>query len=61
MSNLLTVSEAAEILRIHKQTLRNWMIKGHIKCVKHPINGYNLYNREEIEELARKINKSKIF
>jgi len=49
---LLTVAEAARVLRIHPNTLRSWADKGLMPVVKLP-NGYRRFAVEEIEQMRR--------
>lgn len=50
-SGTLTVGEAAEQLGVTPATLRNWDRAGKLKAQRHPINGYRLYRKEDIEAL----------
>lgn len=47
----LKVGEAAELLGVCAETLRNWERKGKLIPIRHPINGYRLYRVEELERL----------
>ena len=47
---LLTVAEAARVLRIHPNTLRSWADKGLVPVIKLP-NGYRRFAVEEIEQV----------
>jgi len=51
----LTVGEAAAKLGVSRSTLRNWDKAGKLSPHRHPINGYRLYNRSELEELLAQI------
>ena len=51
----LTVGQAARFLGVTPATLRNWDRSGKLKAHRHPINGYRLYNRKELEELLAEI------
>ena len=44
---LITVNEAAEILRLSRNTLNNWMSQGRIQRLK--VGGRTFLAREEIE------------
>lgn len=46
-----TIYEAADILGVHWQTIRNWIRKGDIKAIK--INRTVRIPEEEIERLKR--------
>lgn len=51
----LTISEAARFLGVSASTLRNWDKSGKVKARRHPINGYRLYLRSELEKLIQEI------
>lgn len=55
----LTVGEAASMLGVSKSTLRNWDRVGKLKAFRHPVNGYRLYRREELEALLKKVRASR--
>lgn len=48
---LITIKEAAEVLGVTPNTLRNWGAAGKIPEYRHPVNNYRLYKLDEIEEL----------
>jgi len=50
--SLLTVAEAARVLRIHPNTLRSWADKGLVPVVKLP-NGYRRFAPAEIDQVRR--------
>lgn len=54
-SHFISVQQAAKILGVKVQTLRNWGKTGKVKSYKCPINGYRLYNKEDLEEILKKI------
>ena len=54
-SDLLTIGAAAALLGVSVSTLRNWDRGKKLKAHRHPINGYRLYSRPELEALARQI------
>lgn len=49
----MTVSPAAALLGVSPSTLRNWDREGKLKARRHPINGYRLYKKAELEKLLR--------
>jgi MerR family transcriptional regulator, copper efflux regulator len=55
LKDFLTVGEAATTLGVSRSTLRNWDKAGKLKPYRHPINGYRLYNRQELETLLQKV------
>jgi len=57
MAEYLKIHEAAELLKVTKQTLRNWDKKSKFKPNRHPINNYRLYKRSDLDKLLKKIGK----
>lgn len=53
---LITVKEAATILKVDIQTIRRWDTKGKLKAFRHPMNNYRLYKKTTIQKLAERIN-----
>lgn len=53
-SAYLSVGEAAKFLGVSASTLRNWDRQGKLNPRRHPINGYRLYVKSELERLLRK-------
>ena len=51
LNEYLTVGEAAEILGVSKDTLRRWDRSGKLPAHRHPITGYRLYARHDLEAL----------
>lgn len=45
------VSEAAAMLGVSTSTIRNWDRAGKLKAIRHPINNYRLYDRQELQSL----------
>ena len=56
MRSYLTVSEAAAFLGVAVSTIRNWDRSGKLKAVRHPVNNYRLYDRDELQALLDRIN-----
>lgn len=52
LKDCLRVSQAAEILGVSTKTLRNWDRSGKVKALRHPVNGYRIYPRKQIEDLC---------
>lgn len=52
------VQEAAEILGVAPNTVRKWGGDGKIPEHRHPINGYRLYKREDLEQVLRDLELS---
>ncbi len=53
LGDYLTVKAAAEFLGVCPTTLRNWDRAGKLKPTRHPMNGYPLYRRAELESVLR--------
>ena len=51
----LRIAEAARLLGVSISTLRNWDRHGKLRPRRHPINGYRIYERAEIERLKEQI------
>ena len=51
----VTVKRAAEMLGVSIMTLHRWDLSGKLKAKRHPINGYRLYNEQEMNRLLKKI------
>jgi DNA-binding transcriptional MerR regulator len=49
--DFVRIKEAAAILGVHQNTLRNWGRAGKIVEYRHPINGYRLYRKSELEAI----------
>jgi type I restriction enzyme M protein len=47
----VSVKDAASLLGVSTATLRNWDKAGKLSPRRHPVNGYRLYDRREIEAL----------
>ncbi len=51
--NLITVKEASDLLGVTTLTLRNWDKNGKLKAMRHPLNNYRVYKRENIDQLIK--------
>ncbi|PQO28935.1 helix-turn-helix domain-containing protein [Blastopirellula marina] len=52
------VHEASEILGVAPNTVRKWGAEGKIPEHRHPINGYRLYKREDLEQVLLELAQS---
>ncbi len=52
--NTLTVQQAAEVLGVHPNTLRNWDNKGFLKAIRFGSRGDRRYRKSDIEKLLKK-------
>lgn len=57
MPELLHIQEAAQLLKVTSQTLRNWDKQGKLTPSRHPMNNYRLYKKLELLRLIKKIEK----
>lgn len=51
---LLTVTQAAEIIGVHPNTLRAWSDKGMVPVTRLP-SGYRRYSLEQVEQIQREM------
>lgn len=51
----VTIKKAAEILGVSPNTLRNWDAGDKLKSIRHPLNGYRLYSKSDLENLLKKM------
>ena len=58
--NYLTVAQAASLLGVSPSTIRNWDRSGKLKAKRHPLNGYRLYQRDDLDVVTQKIRKGHI-
>lgn len=54
----LRITEAAELLGVSINTLRNWGRTGKIVEHRHPINKYRLYTQSDLEALLGLVERS---
>ncbi len=50
LQNLMTVTQAAKYIGVTPLTLRNWDKQGKLKAVRNPINGYRVYDKDELDK-----------
>ena len=53
LSDYLRISEAAQYLGVSPNTLRNWVNSGKVVAIRHPVNDYRLFKREDLDALLR--------
>lgn len=51
----MLVSEAAKCLGVTVGTVRNWIEAGTLRAKRHPVNGYRMLLKADIDALARDI------
>ena len=54
LSDFMKIADAAEYLGVSPNTLRNWETAGKIIAHRHPVNGYRLFKKEELDELLNR-------
>ena len=57
LSDFLRISEAAEYLGVSANTLRNWENAGKIAAHRHPVNGYRLFKKEDLDALLEMLDE----
>jgi excisionase family DNA binding protein len=55
LSVYFRISEAAEYLGVSPNTLRNWVNSGKVVAIRHPVNGYRLFRKEDLDALLRRV------
>ena len=50
LQNLMTIAQAAEYVGVTPLTLRNWDKSGKLKAVRNPLNGYRMYDKDELDK-----------
>jgi site-specific DNA-cytosine methylase len=53
--NYVRIGDAAAMLGVTEQTLRNWDRQGRLRAFRHPVNGYRLYGVAELGTLLRDV------
>jgi len=51
LSEYLTVGDAASYIGVASCTLRRWDATGKLKARRHPVTGFRLYLREELDAI----------
>jgi len=60
MRKYITIKKGARLLHVTPLTLRNWDRTGKLKAYRHPINNYRVYRLDQIEEMLRKLEGSRV-
>jgi len=55
LSDYLRISEAADYLGVSPNTLRNWANAGKVAAFRHPVNGYRLFEQENLDALLKQV------
>ncbi|MCD8207250.1 MAG: N-6 DNA methylase [Bacteroidales bacterium] len=59
MSTYVSLLEAATFLDVSKATLRNWDNDGKLSAVRNPVNGYRMYDLDELVRLRETLGVTK--
>ena len=51
----LKIAAAAEYLGVSPSTLRNWDRRQKVQATRHPINGYRLYRKKDLDALLLRL------
>lgn len=60
MSNSVSLTEAASFLGVSKATLRNWDNDGKLSAIRNPVNGYRMYDLDELIKLKKALGNNTI-
>ena len=55
LQDYVQIKEAAALLGVAPNTLRNWERMGKLRVYRHPVNNYRLYKRSDIVALLAAI------
>ena len=55
MEGFLTVSEAAKLIGVNKETLRRWDKSGKFSSSRNPINNYRVYQVEHVQHFIKEL------
>lgn len=55
INDFLTVTQAAQVLGVCPKTLKNWDRANKLKPLRHPVNAYRLYRREDLEAFLQRV------
>lgn len=55
LKDYLTIAEASDYIGVSTMTLRRWDKKGILKAKRHPMNGYRLYKKTELDDILKGI------
>lgn len=60
MSNNVSLLEAATFLGVSRATLRNWDNDGKLTAIRNPVNGYRMYNLEELISIKKAMGNTSV-
>lgn len=56
----LRIKDAAAVLGVSVNTLRNWERSGKLVAYRHPFNGHRLYKREALDALLASVERPQL-
>lgn len=59
LQNLMTIAQAAEYIGVTPLTLRNWDKTGKLQANRNPLNGYRIYDKEELDKFLAQLQKER--
>lgn len=60
ISDYMQIKEAAALLGVAPNTLRNWERTGKLRVYRHPVNNYRLYKKSDLQNLLAAIEHSAV-
>lgn len=60
LQNFMNITEAAKYIGVTPLTLRNWDKSGKLQAVRNPLNGYRMYDIEELNKFLAQFQKSEV-
>ncbi len=54
--DFITIKETSRILKVTRQTLRNWDKTGKLVAYRHPLNNYRLYKKDDLYRIVDLMN-----
>ena len=61
LDEFVTIRQAAKILGVSPNTLRNWHRDAKIPVYRNPASNYRLFKKADLEELLRQIEASGVY
>ena len=61
LDQFVTIKQAAKMLGVAPNTLRNWHRDAKLPVYRNPVSGYRLFKRTDLEQLLRQIEASGIY
>jgi len=56
LDEFMRIAEAAAFLGTSPDSLRRWDRKGKLRAIRHPVNRYRLYRRDDLQRLLWQLN-----